>query len=208
MTPASKLPSASVRTVLVRPSRDVTTTSAAGNHGAGNIDDGADGVAHSQAGTAGEATVWARAGIASQSVATRRRPACRIIKVDSTLYVIVSEPDRVPARRSAFTLPANCSCWRAPDATSSAAFRALHFVGPCVTVFGSARFDEHHRYYAMAREVGGALVGARLHGDDRRRAGRDGRRPIAGRARPADDRSAATSNCPSNRRPTPISIAG
>jgi uncharacterized protein (TIGR00730 family) len=38
-------------------------------------------------------------------------------------------------------------------------FRALHFVGPCVTVFGSARFDEHHRYYAMARDVGGALVG-------------------------------------------------
>jgi uncharacterized protein (TIGR00730 family) len=37
-------------------------------------------------------------------------------------------------------------------------FRALHFVGPCVTVFGSARFDEHHRYYAMSREVGGALV--------------------------------------------------
>lgn len=36
-------------------------------------------------------------------------------------------------------------------------FRALHFVGPCVTVFGSARFDEHHRYYAMAREVGAAL---------------------------------------------------
>ena len=33
-------------------------------------------------------------------------------------------------------------------------FRKLHFVGPCVTVFGSARFDEHHRYYAMAREVG------------------------------------------------------
>jgi len=38
-------------------------------------------------------------------------------------------------------------------------FRALHFVGPCVTVFGSARFDEHHRYYAMSREVGGALAG-------------------------------------------------
>jgi uncharacterized protein (TIGR00730 family) len=37
-------------------------------------------------------------------------------------------------------------------------FRALHFVGPCVTVFGSARFDEHHRYYAMAREVGAALA--------------------------------------------------
>jgi uncharacterized protein (TIGR00730 family) len=37
-------------------------------------------------------------------------------------------------------------------------FRALHFVGPCVTVFGSARFDERHRYYAMAREVGAALA--------------------------------------------------
>ncbi len=33
-------------------------------------------------------------------------------------------------------------------------FRALHYVGPCVTVFGSARFDEHHRYYQLGREVG------------------------------------------------------
>ncbi len=37
-------------------------------------------------------------------------------------------------------------------------FRKLHFVGPCVTVFGSARFDEHHRYYKMAREVGRYLA--------------------------------------------------
>ncbi|VTR94717.1 Uncharacterized protein OS=Candidatus Entotheonella sp. TSY2 GN=ETSY2_24680 PE=4 SV=1: Lysine_decarbox [Gemmata massiliana] len=37
-------------------------------------------------------------------------------------------------------------------------FRKLHFVGPCVTVFGSARFDEHHRYYGMAREVGKYLA--------------------------------------------------
>lgn len=37
-------------------------------------------------------------------------------------------------------------------------FRGLHFVGPCVTVFGSARFDEDHRFYAVAREVGGALA--------------------------------------------------
>jgi len=33
-------------------------------------------------------------------------------------------------------------------------FRALHFVGPCVTVFGSARFGEDHPRYALAREVG------------------------------------------------------
>lgn len=39
-------------------------------------------------------------------------------------------------------------------------FRALHFTGPCVTVFGSARFDEDHRYYQLAREVGRALAEA------------------------------------------------
>lgn len=37
-------------------------------------------------------------------------------------------------------------------------FRTLHFAGPCVTVFGSARFDEAHRYYALAREVGAGLA--------------------------------------------------
>ena len=37
-------------------------------------------------------------------------------------------------------------------------FRALHFVGPCVTVFGSARFDENHRYYQQAREIGNQLA--------------------------------------------------
>jgi uncharacterized protein (TIGR00730 family) len=38
-------------------------------------------------------------------------------------------------------------------------FRALHFVGPCVTVFGSARIKEHEPYYAMAREIGRGLAG-------------------------------------------------
>ena len=33
-------------------------------------------------------------------------------------------------------------------------FRALHFVGPCVTVFGSARFKDGHRYYEVAQELG------------------------------------------------------
>ncbi len=37
-------------------------------------------------------------------------------------------------------------------------FRALHFVGPCVTVFGSARFDESHEYYAIARQMGARLA--------------------------------------------------
>jgi len=33
-------------------------------------------------------------------------------------------------------------------------FRTLHFVGPCITVFGSARFSEDHEYYVAAREFG------------------------------------------------------
>jgi uncharacterized protein (TIGR00730 family) len=37
-------------------------------------------------------------------------------------------------------------------------FRALHFSGPCVTVFGSARFPDGHPYYALGRKVGGALA--------------------------------------------------
>jgi uncharacterized protein (TIGR00730 family) len=37
-------------------------------------------------------------------------------------------------------------------------FRALAQVGPAVTVFGSARFKENHRYYKLAREVGRELA--------------------------------------------------
>jgi len=38
-------------------------------------------------------------------------------------------------------------------------FRTLHFVGPCVTVFGSARFKEDHPYYIAAREMGKQIAG-------------------------------------------------
>ena len=33
-------------------------------------------------------------------------------------------------------------------------FRKLHFIGPCITVFGSARFKENHEYYIKAQEIG------------------------------------------------------
>ena len=39
-------------------------------------------------------------------------------------------------------------------------FRTLHFVGPCITVFGSARFAEDHPYYKLAREVGSQIAKA------------------------------------------------
>ena len=37
-------------------------------------------------------------------------------------------------------------------------FRALHFVGPCVTVFGSARYTADHPYYTLGREVGAGIA--------------------------------------------------
>ena len=37
-------------------------------------------------------------------------------------------------------------------------FRTLNFVGPCVTVFGSARFPENHPYYQMTQRVGAHLA--------------------------------------------------
>jgi len=39
-------------------------------------------------------------------------------------------------------------------------FRSLHFAGPCVTVFGSARFEEGNRWYTLARGMGGRLARA------------------------------------------------
>ena len=35
-----------------------------------------------------------------------------------------------------------------------AGFRGLHFAGPCVTIFGSARYHEGHPAYDLARQVG------------------------------------------------------
>jgi uncharacterized protein (TIGR00730 family) len=40
------------------------------------------------------------------------------------------------------------------------AFKALYPIGPAVTVFGSARFKENHRYYKLARSVGAELARA------------------------------------------------
>jgi hypothetical protein len=37
-------------------------------------------------------------------------------------------------------------------------FRVLHFVGPCVTVFGSARTREDSPHYQLAREMGAAIT--------------------------------------------------
>jgi uncharacterized protein (TIGR00730 family) len=41
-------------------------------------------------------------------------------------------------------------------------FHALHLAGPCVTVFGSARYGERHPYYRLALEVGQGIAGLGL----------------------------------------------
>ena len=37
-------------------------------------------------------------------------------------------------------------------------FRSLHFVGPCVTIFGYARFKEDHEYYKMTQRLAGEIA--------------------------------------------------
>lgn len=37
-------------------------------------------------------------------------------------------------------------------------FRTLHFVGPCITIFGSARFKENQQEYQDAREMGSRVA--------------------------------------------------
>lgn len=39
-------------------------------------------------------------------------------------------------------------------------FRKLHFVGPCITVFGSARFKEGHPFYEKGEEFGEKIAKA------------------------------------------------
>ena len=38
------------------------------------------------------------------------------------------------------------------------AFRKLHFIGPCVTVFGSARFGSESKHYKNAEKIGAQLA--------------------------------------------------
>ena len=86
-------------------------------------------------------------------------------------------------------------------------FRKLHFVGPCVTVFGSARFTAEHQYYVLAREVGQRLARA---GFTVMTGGGPGIMEAANRGakKSAATPSAATSSCRRNRNPTPTSIVG
>ncbi|MGD9796380.1 MAG: hypothetical protein AB7V43_23185 [Acidimicrobiia bacterium] len=83
--------------------------------------------------------------------------------------------------------------------------RALHFVGPCITVFGSARIGDGEPEYDMARRAGALLAES---GFTVMTGGGPAswRRQTAGLATRAVVRSVATSCCPSSSTPTRISI--
>ena len=48
--------------------------------------------------------------------------------------------------------------WCESCAISLRGYRALHFVGPCVTVFGSARIKPDDPYYELALQMGAAIA--------------------------------------------------
>ena len=73
-------------------------------------------------------------------------------------------------------------------------FRTLHFVGPCVTIFGSARIKPNDPHYELARKMGAAI--ARL-----------GFTVITGGGPGIMVRLDVRSSCPPSNRPTFISIA-
>ncbi len=37
-------------------------------------------------------------------------------------------------------------------------FRVLHFTGPCICIYGSARFKEDHKYYKQTQELAGKIA--------------------------------------------------
>ena len=83
-------------------------------------------------------------------------------------------------------------------------FRKLSFVGPCVTVFGSARFDENHVFYKQARLIGRRLAESGFTimtggGPGIMEAANRGAKDVPN----ARSRSAATSNCPMEQKPNP-----
>jgi hypothetical protein len=55
-------------------------------------------------------------------------------------------------------------------------FRVLHFVGPCVTVFGSARIKEGNPGYDLARKMGAGIEQLGIYRHDWRRSRHHGSR--------------------------------
>jgi predicted Rossmann-fold nucleotide-binding protein len=85
-------------------------------------------------------------------------------------------------------------------------YRALHFIGPCVTVFGSARIKPDDPHYKLALKMGAAI--ARLGFTVMTGGGQGGYGggPTAAQKRSAAIGLDATSSCHSRNHPTYVSI--
>src|SRR6184192_42653 len=80
---------------------------------------------------------------------------------DSTVAAVVAPPERadeifLQGPRSRFA--EFCTLLRVMR-DFLRGFRTLHFVGPCVTVFGSARVNPDDPHYELARKMGAAIAG-------------------------------------------------
>jgi uncharacterized protein (TIGR00730 family) len=75
------------------------------------------------------------------------RPPIRPLLTDSLTQALDGPKDRQSELRFVFQIG-----WQFLKG-----LRTLHFVGPCITVFGSARFREGHVYYEKARQMGRAI---------------------------------------------------
>ncbi len=126
---------------------------------------------------------------------------------DSTVAAVVAPPERadeifLEGPRSRFA--EFCTLLRVMR-DFLRGYRALHFVGLCVTVFGSARIKPSDPHYELALKMGAAI--ARL-GFTVMTGGGPGIMEAAKRAqqRLAAARLDATSSCHSSKYPTCISI--
>src|SRR5947199_3501621 len=80
---------------------------------------------------------------------------------DSTVAAVVAPPERadqifLEGPRSRFA--EFCTLLRVMR-DFLRGFRTLHFVGPCVTVFGSSRIKPDDAHYELARKMGAAIAG-------------------------------------------------
>lgn len=104
-----------------------------------------------------------------------RSTRLRLIRMQETPYMTSQEPDlspkAPPSVRQGKVIVNKYDYLEGPKSRSSElvftlkvflqfikGFRKLHFVGPCITVFGSARFQAGHRYYEMAETIGKAIA--------------------------------------------------
>jgi uncharacterized protein (TIGR00730 family) len=87
-------------------------------------------------------------------------PVPVVVPASKTGSLPEAEASTRPGASDRFMLEGPHSRWREVQMLGRAlrdfigGFRFLHFAGPCVTIFGSARFREGHPFYPIAQDLG------------------------------------------------------